>query len=166
MEKKEKRKIEWNHLFLFTKEGRIKSTNLLYAFFIGVVMVFVDFFISNRLTILLESSLAQHSRMVKNIAGTVLSALLCMLIAAMLFHFMKRKRVVLAAYWIAWLIVTIFLGAIRYSYDQETLEVLFLPFVCIFEVPAAANAFLVTGLFCRWYRRLPVPDEKGKRERP
>lgn len=161
MEKKTKQKIEWKQLFLFTKDGRIKSTDMLYAFFIGIATVFADFLISNRLTILFETLLADQSRFVKNAVDTLVPTLLCMLITALLFRLMRRKSIVLMAYWCAWLLVTVFLAAILFTYDRDTLEVLLMPLICIFEVPAAANALLATGLFGRWRRHLPVEEDEA-----
>lgn len=161
MEKKTKQKIEWKQLFLFTKDGRVKSTDLLYAFFIGVATVFVNFLISNRLTILFETLLDGQSRFMKNAVDTLVPTLLCMLIAALVFRLMRRKSIVCMAYWCAWLLVTVFLATILFTYDRETLEVLLWPLVCIFEVPAAANAILATGLFWHWRKGLPVEDDEA-----
>ena len=157
MEKKTKRNIPWKQLFLFTKDGRIKSLDLLYGFFLAVAALFVDFLIGNRLTILFEDFFTGQSRAILNVLDTVVPTALCALLAALLFRLIPKKRIVLIAYWIAWVLVTVLLAAMLFLYDRDTLGVLFWPFFCIFWVPAAANAAVVTALYARWRKRNPDP---------
>ena len=155
MEKKASGKGRWKELFLFTKDGRIKSLDLMYGFFLAVGLLFLDFVISNRLTLLLETLLAEQGRGVKNAADTLVPALLCALAAALLFRLIRKKRIVLIAHWIAWIIAAVLLIAMLFLYDRETLRLLWPPFACIFGVPATVNAAGVTALFARWRKRQP-----------
>ncbi|MBR1690853.1 MAG: hypothetical protein IJ713_08805 [Oscillibacter sp.] len=155
MEKKASGKGRWKELFLFTKDGRIKSLDLMYGFFLAVGLLFLDFVISNRLTLLLETLLAEQGRGVKNAADTLVPALLCALAAALLFRLIRKKRIVLIAHWIAWIIAAVLLIAMLFLYDRETLGLLWPPFACIFGVPATVNAAVVTALFARWRKRQP-----------
>lgn len=155
MEKKASGKGRWKELFLFTKDGRIKSLDLMYGFFLAVGLLFLDFVISNRLTLLLETLLAEQGRGVKNAADTLVPALLCALAAALLFRLIRKKRIVLIAHWIAWIIAAVLLIAMLFLYDRETLRLLWPPFACIFGVPATVNAAVVTALFVRWRKRQP-----------
>jgi len=155
MEKKASGKGRWKELFLFTKDGRIKSLDLMYGFFLAVGLLFLDFVISNRLTLLLETLLAEQGRGVKNAADTLVPALLCALAAALLFRLIRKKRIVLIAHWIAWIIAAVLLIAMLFLYDRETLRLLWPPFACIFGVPATVNAAVVTALFVRWLKRQP-----------
>ena len=155
MEKKASGKGRWKELFLFTKDGRIKSLDLMYGFFLAVGLLFLDFVISNRLTLLLETLLAEQGRGVKNAADTLVPALLCALAAALLFRLIRKKRIVLIAHWIARIIAAVLLIAMLFLYDRETLRLLWPPFACIFGVPATVNAAVVTALFVRWLKRQP-----------
>ncbi|MBQ9330253.1 MAG: hypothetical protein IJ221_04620 [Oscillibacter sp.] len=155
MEKKASGKGRWKELFLFTKDGRIKSLDLMYGFFLAVGLLFLDFVISNRLTLLLETLLAEQGRGVKNAADTLVPALLCALAAALLFRLIRKKRIVLIAHWIAWIIAAVLLIAMLFLYDRETLGLLWPPFACIFGVPATVNAAVVTALFVCWRKRQP-----------
>ena len=155
MEKKASGKGRWKELVLFTKDGRIKSLDLMYGFFLAVGLLFLDFVISNRLTLLLETLLAEQGRGVKNAADTLVPALLCALAAALLFRLIRKKRIVLIAHWIAWIIAAVLLIAMLFLYDRETLRLLWPPFACIFGVPATVNAAVVTALFVRWRKRQP-----------
>lgn len=145
--------MQWKDLFLFTKDGKVKSADLLYAFFLAVVTIFTDFVIANRLTFLFEEILDGQTRAVKNMIDTMVPTILCMLLAAILFRIIKKKRIVLMSHWIAWITATAVLVIVLIMFDRETLETLFFPLACIFEVPALANTVLVTILFCRWRNR-------------
>lgn len=151
MEKK--KKIEWNQLFLFTKDGRIKSLDLMYGFFLAVGIISADFFISNRLTILFEELLADATRAIKNMVDTVVPAIVCALLTVLIFRIIRKKRIVLLAHWIACVVAAVLLLSMLFLYDMETLELMLAPFVCIFGVPAAVNAVVATALFYRWNRQ-------------
>ena len=56
-------------MFRFTKEGRLQSLSLMYAFFLGLGVLFVDFILSNRLTIWFEAWFPAMSRAGKNALG-------------------------------------------------------------------------------------------------
>lgn len=153
MEKKASKKGQWKQMFLFTKDGRIKSLDLMYGFFLAVGIIFADFFISNRLTILFEELLEGETRVMKNVVDTVVPAIVCALITVLIFRFIRKKRIVLVAHWIAWIIAVVLLISMLFLYDMETLEILLAPFVCIFGVPATVNAAVATALFCRWRKQ-------------
>lgn len=158
-----KKKVNWKELFLFTKEGRIKNLDLMYGFFLGVALIAVSFLIGNRLTMLFETLLAGQSRAVKNLADTAVPMLLCLVIVWGLFRLIPKKITVLLACWIVLIITAVFLLVILFTYDRETLELMFMPFFCIFGVPALADAALATVLYVRWRRSLPeevLPEEE------
>ena len=94
-------------MFRFTKEGRLQSLSLMYAFFLGLGVLFVDFILSNRLAIWFEAWFPAMSRAGKNALGILVPALLCALIAWALFALLTMKRIVLLGYWIALVIALI-----------------------------------------------------------
>ena len=160
---KPKGKIDWKQLFLFTKEGRIKNLDLIYGFFLGVALLAVSFAIGNRLTLLFETLLDGQTRTVKNLADTLVPMLLCLAIVWGLFRLIPKKIVVLLACWIVLLLTAVFLIAVLATYDRETLDLMFMPFFCMFGVPALADAALATVLYVRRRRSRPeevLPEEE------
>ena len=144
-------------MFRFTKDGRLQSLSLLYAFFLGLGVLFVDFILSNRLAIWFEAWFPAMSRAGKNALGILVPALLCALLAWALFALLKKKRIVLLGYWIALVIALIVVIAIAIEYDAATAGALLPAFLGIFVAPAAAGAAVVTLLYVLWRRRNPDP---------
>lgn len=148
-EDNKKEKLSWRDFFTFTKEGRVKNLDLMYGFFLAIGQMFVNFFIGNRLTLLFEKVLTGWSRPMKNAADTLVPMLLCMAVTALLFLVIRKKNIVLIAQWIGLIIAAVLLIVMLFLYDKETLSLVFLPFVCMFGVPAAADAALATVLYLR-----------------
>ncbi len=153
----------WKQLFQFTKDGQVKSQDLLYGFFLGVGTIALSFIISNRLTIWFETWFSTLSRQALNALDIAVPTILCMLVCLLLFRLIRKKRIVLSAYWIAFILVAVFLVGMLFLYEKEILEVLLLPMISIFAVPTGACAALATLLYARWRRRNPDPikDEEN-----
>lgn len=144
-------------MFRFTKEGRLQSLSLMYAFFLGLGVLFLHFLISNRLTIWIEALFPDLSRAGKNALGILAPVLICALLAWALFRLIWKKKIVLFGYWIALLIALIVVIAMAIEYDRETAGALLPAFLGIFVAPAAAGAAAATLLYVLWRRRNPDP---------
>ena len=151
-------------MFLFTRDGNLQNLDLMYAFFLGVILLFADFIISNRLTMLFESLFPSFSRGAKNALDIAVPALLCALIAALLFHLIRKKKVVLMACIVALIITLVFLAAMVFMYDRETMEILLPSFIGIFIVPALAAAVTAGMLYRSWSLKNPDPIREEERE--
>ena len=144
-------------MFLFTRDGNLQNTDYLYAFFLGVGLLFVNFIIGNRLTIWFESLLPSASRAFKNVLGIVIPAVICTLIAVLLFRSIHRKRIVLLAYIFALLIMVVFVIAMIVMYDREVVAELLPAFLGIFIAPNLACTAAVVLLYRRWQKFNPDP---------
>ena len=147
----------WKDIFLFTKDGRLQNMDLMYAFFLGMGELFVDFIIGNRLTILFEALFPAMSRTGKNILGILVPAAVCGLIAWFLFRIIRKKKIVLMSYWFGLILAVIIFVIILIEFDRETAELLVPAYIGIFLIPAAVCASAVTLLFGKWLQTNPDP---------
>ncbi|MBQ6518149.1 MAG: hypothetical protein IJI14_05470 [Anaerolineaceae bacterium] len=164
MKEKDPSKVSWKQMFLFTRDGNLQNMDFMYAFFLGIILLFADFIISNRLTMLFESLFPSFSRGAKNALDIAVPAALCAGAAALLFHLIRKKKIVLMACIMALLITLVFLTAMLFMYDKETMEILLPSFVGIFIVPALAAAVTVGLLYRRWLAKNPDPRREEERE--
>jgi hypothetical protein len=164
MKEKDPSKVSWKQMFLFTRDGNLQNLDFMYAFFLGVALLFVNFIIGNRLTMLFESLFPSFSRTAKNILDIAVPAVLCAAVAALLFRVIRKKKVVLMACMITLTITLVFIGAMAFMYDRETLEVMLPSFIGIFVVPALTAAMTVTLLYRRWTVKNPDPILEEQRE--
>ena len=160
--------LTWKHMFRFTKDGRMQSMDLMYAFFLGLGELFVCFIIGNRLTILFEAFFPSISRTAKNILDILIPAILCALIAWLLFRLIRKKKTVLMSYWFGLILTVIIFVIILIEFDRETTELLIPAYIGIFVIPAAVCAAAVTILFRNWLQNNPDPlrEEEGSAEQP
>ena len=147
----------WKQMFRFTKDGKLQSLTFMYAFFFGIAVLFLNFLISNRAAILFESWFSGSSRSLLNLIDILVPAALCAALAALLFHVIRKKRIVLLGCWFVLLVAVIFLIAVAVMYDADVREVLLPSFLGIFLVPAAAEAAVATLLYLRWKKKNPDP---------
>ena len=167
MKKATETQPDWKDIFLFTKDGRLQSMDLMYSFFLGLGVLFLDFIIGNRLTILLEGLLPSMSRSGKNLLGIILPAVLCALIALLLFRVIRKKKTVLMAYCFGLLLTLIIFAVLFFEFDRETFGLLFPAYIAIFVIPAAVGAVTVIFLFRGWLRNNPDPfREEGPEPEP
>lgn len=157
MKKETDSQLTWKHMFRFTKDGRMQSTDLMYAFFLGLGELFVCFIIGNRLTILFEALFPTLSRTGKNILGIFIPALICALIAALLFRIIRKKKIVLWSYWFGLILSAVILIVLLFEFDRETAGLFVPAYIGIFLVPAAVCAAASTLLFRRWLQSHPDP---------
>ena len=151
-------------MFRFTKDGRLQSQNLLYAFFLGLGLLFVHFLIGNLLSVWIEPLVPAWSRAAKNAFDILVPALIAGALSALLFRLLKRKKIVLMACWFEFLLTVIFVIAMAFQYDADTVSVLLLAFLGIFVVPAAVSTAVVTIQYVLWRRRNPDPIHEEQRE--
>ncbi len=151
-------------MFLFTRDGNLQNMDFMYAFFLSVAVLFVNFLIGNRFTIGAERLLPDASRGLKNFLDIIIPALLCAAVAALLFRVIGKKKIVLMAYVLLTLITLIFLIAMAVMYDRETLEVLLPSVTGIFLIPALASLAAVILLYRRWSAKNPDPRKEEERE--
>ena len=144
-------------MFLFTKDGRLQSMDLMYAFFLGMGELFADFIIGNRLTILFEALFPALSRTGKNILAILVPAVFCALIAWLLFRIIRKKKIVLMSYWFGLILTAVIFIIILIEFDRETAELLIPAYIGTFVNPAAVCAAAVTLLFRNWLRDNPDP---------
>lgn len=149
-------------MFLFTKDGRLQSMDLMYSFFLAIGILFLNFAVSNRITILFESVFPGLPRAWKNLLDILIPAVLCTLAAALLFRIIRKKKIVLMAYCTALLLVVIITVIILFEFDSATLEVLLPAYAGIFLIPAAAGTAATILLWRSWSLRNPDP----RREEP
>lgn len=156
----------WKEMFLFTKDGRLQNMDLMYAFFLGMAEVFLNFIIGNRLTILFEALFPAMSRTGKNILAILVPAVICALIAVLLFRVIRKKKNVLMSYWFGLILAVVIFVIILIEFDRETAEMLIPAYISIFVIPAAVCAAAVTLLFKNWLRANPDPlrDEEKAAE--
>ena len=147
----------WKDMFLFTKDGKLQNMDLMYAFFLGIAEMFLNFIIGNRLTILFEALFPSLSRTGKNILAILIPALICALAAALLFRIIRKKKVVLWSYWFGLILSAVILIVLLFEFDRETAGLLIPPYIGIFLIPAAVCAAAVTLLFRHWLRSHPDP---------
>lgn len=164
MKDKDPAKVSWKQMFLFTRNGNLQNTDLLYSFFLGVVFLFVNFIIANRLTILFESLLPSASRQMKNGLDIVIPSLLSLLITWILFRVIRRKRIVFMACCINLVIALVFLAAMVFLYDRETVTMLLPPFTGIFVIPAAICTGAAWLFYRHWLRQNPDPIKEEERD--
>ena len=117
----------WRQMFSFTKDGKLQSLDLMYSFFLSVGVFFVQFLISNGITMLVERLFPAWSRGAKNAADILLPVLLSMLLALILFRLIRKKSIVTVAYVIAFLLVGILILYMACTYDAETGSVMIAP---------------------------------------
>ena len=147
----------WKDIFLFTKDGRLQNMDLMYAFFLGMGELFVDFIIGNRLTILFEALFPAMSRTGKNILAILIPAALCGLIAWLLFRIIRKKKIVLMSCWFGLILTAVIFVIILVEFDRETADMLVPAYIGIFMIPAAVCAAAVTLLFRNWLLTNPDP---------
>ena len=147
----------WKQMFRFTKDGKLQSLTFMYAFFLGIAILFLNFLISNRVAILFEGWLSGTDRHLLNLFDILVPAVLCAVIVIPIFYLIKKKRIVLFGYWFAFLVALIFLIAVAVMYDADVREILLPSFVGIFIVPAAAGTAVATLLFLLWRKKNPDP---------
>ena len=154
-------------MFSFTKDGKLQSLDLMYSFFLSVGVFFVQFLISNGITMLVERLFPAWSRGAKNAADILLPVLLSMLLALILFRLIRKKSIVTVAYVIAFLLVGILILYMACTYDAETGSVMIAPFLGIFLAPTAGGAALAIWLFVRWRKAHPDPilEEEAELQR-
>ena len=92
MKKETDSELTWRHMFRFTKDGRMQSMDLMYAFFLSLGELFVCFLIGNRLTMLFEALFPSISRTAKNILGILVPAVFCALAAVLIFRIIRKKK--------------------------------------------------------------------------
>lgn len=147
----------WKQMFRFTKDGKLQSLTLMYAFFLGIAVLFLNFVISNRAAILFEDWFRGASRPVLNLLDILVPAILCAALAVPVFCLIRKKRTVLLGYWFAFLVAVTFLIAVAVMYDADVREALLPSFLGIFVVPAALETAVVTLLFLLWRKKNPDP---------
>lgn len=147
----------WKQMFRFTKDGKLQSLTFMYAFFLGIAVLFLNFLISNRTAIWFEDWLSGASRSALNLLGVLVPAVLSAALSVPVFLLIKKKRIVLLGYWFAFLFAVILLIAVAVLYDPDVREVMLPPFAGIFLVPAALEAAVVTLLFVLWRKKHPDP---------
>ena len=157
MKKETGSELTWKHMFRFTKDGRMQSTDLMYAFFLSLGELFVCFLIGNRLTMLFEALFPSISRTAKNILGILVPAVLCGLAAVLIFRIIRKKKVVLMSYWFGLIFAIVIFIIILIDFDRETAELLVPPYIGIFVIPAAVCSAVSTILFRNWLRNNPDP---------
>lgn len=157
MKKETDSELTWKHMFRFTKDGRMQSMDLMYAFFLSLGELFVCFIIGNRLTMLFEALFPSISRTAKNILGILVPTVLCALIALLLFRIIRKKKTVLTSYWFALIFAVVVLIIILIDFDRETAELLIPAYIGIFMIPSAVCAAAVTLLFRNWLKTHPDP---------
>ena len=157
MKEQDPSNISWKQMFYFTRNGRPQNADLMYAFFLGLGIMFLNFIFGNRVTILIENLLPDASRGLKNCLGIAIPALLCVLAAWLLFRLIRKKKIVLWAYIFSLVTALIFVAAMVFTYDRETAGELFIPFASIFVIPAAAGMLTVSLLYRRWCKLNPDP---------
>lgn len=151
-------------MFHFTKEGRLKSDTLLYAFFLGLGILFLNFLLSNRLTIFFEELFENMSRVGKNVLDIAAPSVLCAVLSLPLFLLIRKKSIVLLGFWIAFVLAAVIVITVAASYDRETAGAMVPAFLGIFVVPAAAGAAAATLLYLRWRKKNPDPIAEEERE--
>ena len=147
----------WRQMFQVSKDGRVKNLDLLYGLFLALAILFVSFLIGNRASIWFEGWFGSLSRPWLNVLDTAVPTLFSAGLAVLLFVIIPKKRTVLIAHWIAWILAAILIAALLFLYDRDTLDVMFWPFFCIFLVPASAGAAAATLLYVRWRKKHPAP---------
>ncbi len=153
-------------MFLFTKDGRLQSMDLMYAFFLGLGILFLNFIIGNRLTILFEALFPAMPRTGKNRLGIAVPAVLCALVAVLLFRIVRKKKTVLMAYWFGMLLTVIIFVILFIEFDHEIFGLLLPAYIGIFVIPSAAGAAAVTILFRKWLLANPDPVREEEPELP
>lgn len=164
MKEKDPSKISWKQMFLFTRDGNLQNMDFMYAFFLSVVLLFVQFIIGNRLTILFESLFPSFPRTLKNLLDIAVPAAVCAAGAALLFRLIRKKKIVVMAYIMLLVITLVFIIAMAVMYDRDTVEVLLPSVIGIFLVPALAAALTAGLLYRRWTVSNPDPRKEEERE--
>ena len=144
-------------MFMFTRNGNLQNADFLYAFFLGIILLFLNFIISNRLTILFESLFLSSSRGFRNFLGIAIPSVFCALIAVLLFRTIGRKRITLLAYCIALVIMVIFTLGMVFMYDREVVVELLPAFLGIFIAPNLAGILAAALLYRKWRNQNPDP---------
>lgn len=151
-------------MFLFTRDGNLQNMDLMYAFFLSVAVLFVNFLIGNRVTMGVECLLPDASRGLKNFLDIGIPALLCAAAAGLLFRLIGKKNIVLKTYILLVLITLIFIIAMAVMYDRETLGILLPSVTGIFLVPALTSLAAVILLYRSWAAKNPDPIREEERE--
>ena len=164
MKEESKTQSTWKHMFLFTKDGKLQSTDLMSSVFLGLGILFLHFIISNRLTILFESLFPALSRSGKNLLGILVPAILCALAAVLLFRLIRKKNIVLMSYGFALLLGIVVLVIILFEFDAETISLMTPAYIGIFIIPSAAGTVTVTLLYRKWLQSHPDPLKEEQPE--
>jgi len=151
-------------MFLFTRDGRLQNLDFMYAFFLGVGILFINFIISNRMAVIIENLFTSSSRTLKNFLDIIIPAVLCGLAAWLLFRLIKKKKIVLMAYCFSLAIPVIFILVIVIMVDRETVETLLPPFLGIFAAPGLAGMLTAALLYRKWLILNPDPIREEERE--
>ena len=157
MKKETDSNLTWKNIFLFTKDGKLQSTDLMYSFFLGIGLLFLHFLIANRLTILIEKLFPEMSRSGKNALGIIIPAVICAVFTILPFRLIRKKRIVVMAYCLILLLVLVIFVILLFEFDSETREFLTAPYIAIFMIPAAAGTAAVMLLYRKWLRNNPDP---------
>ena len=129
----------WKQMFLFTKDGKLQSMDLMYSFFLGIAELFLYFLIANRLTILIEDVFPAMARSGKNWLGILIPAVLCALIAGLIFRIIRKKKIVLMSCWFGVMLIAVILVILLFELDHETLEALIPAYIGIFMIPGGGK---------------------------
>ncbi len=157
MKKETRQQISWKQMFLFTRDGKLQSTDLMYAFFLAIGILFLNFGISNRLSVAFEHFFSEMPRSGKNALGILVPAILCALAALLLFRIIRKKKITLMAYCISMILVIVVLVILLIEFDRDTLELLLPAYTGIFVIPALAGTAAVIMQFRQWSLRNPDP---------
>ena len=143
--------------FLFTKDGKVKSTLLLYSFCLSVVfaVVYVAAYVIfvNLLHPMLEGAPAWLINLVEAAVPTVVGTAVCALA-----WLLPEKRMMLSAYlWLAVLAVACLVAMLVILGGDAQAQILFLQFFGLFvPAPILLGGGLSLWLYRRYQRRRPT----------
>ena len=153
MKENSKKTSVWKEIFVFTSDGKLKSLQLMYSFALGLCILFVNFFISNLVTISFEKWFRGLARTWLNAIDVLVPSLICAALFVGLFCLLKNKRIVPIAYYIDLLLISIGLVILLVQLSKDTFAVLFPAFLCIFIIPVFIGALAITITYYKWNQK-------------
>lgn len=163
--RKERADAFWN-IFLFTKNGKIKSTLLINSFSLSILFLAVYLLSYYLLIDLIDMAVADVfpiwlTNVCESILPGVIAALLC---CALLYVFKERRLVPLAHLWLALYAVVLLIG-VAAGLEAEARR-LFLALYASFVLPGIGIGGSLSVLLYLRYQRMHPPIESIRQKRP
>ena len=164
-QQRKKRADAFWSIFLFTKNGKVKSTTLIYSFSLSILFLAVFTALYLLLIDPIELALAGKApAWLRSLCESLAPALLGALLTASLCFVFKEKKLVWMAYAWLWLYAVVMLIGVAAGLAPDVRRDFFLLYAMVVPAPLVFGTALSVLLYVRDLKRFPaVPEPREKR---